>query len=235
MAKRLDLVGKKFGKLLVIEYVYTKNKRAHWLCKCNCGNEKIILGASLTIGRTKSCGCLLRLDLTGRRFGKLVVIKYVGNNKWRGSKWLCECDCGIEKVVVRSSLIGGHTKSCGCYHRERTSKRNKGRIGEKNPSYKHGLKGTKAYDNQKNAKRKALKKNQTPANADITKIRLIYNFCDKLNKAGFLKYEVDHIYPISKGGLHHQDNLQILKADLNHKKNARITDEYQGITLKDLS
>lgn len=48
-------------------------------------------------------------DLTGRRFGKLTVKRYVGNKKW-----LCMCDCGHETVALSSNLKRGHTTSCGC-------------------------------------------------------------------------------------------------------------------------
>lgn len=55
------------------------------------------------------------IDLTGKKFGKLTVIKRsFPNNKYNNSRWLCRCDCGKEKITFRSYLIQGHTKSCGC-------------------------------------------------------------------------------------------------------------------------
>lgn len=53
-----DLTGQTFGKLIVIKYVYTKNHFLYWLCKCDCGNEKICCGHELKNGNIKSCGCL---------------------------------------------------------------------------------------------------------------------------------------------------------------------------------
>ena len=53
-------------------------------------------------------------NLTGYRFGKLLVIKDSGERQSKNVKWLCKCDCGNEKAIVRSSLILGKTKSCGC-------------------------------------------------------------------------------------------------------------------------
>ena len=57
----INLIGKKFGRLTVIERV-SNNKwgQTNWLCKCDCEKEKIIYGGSLTrkIESTKSCGCL---------------------------------------------------------------------------------------------------------------------------------------------------------------------------------
>ena len=57
-ANKEDLINKQFGKLTVIEYNHTnKNYRSYWLCKCECGKEKIINRHSLISGRSKSCGC----------------------------------------------------------------------------------------------------------------------------------------------------------------------------------
>ncbi len=48
-------------------------------------------------------------DITEKRYGKLVVKKYLG-----GSRWLCNCDCGNTVSVRTADLNKGHTKSCGC-------------------------------------------------------------------------------------------------------------------------
>lgn len=60
MGKLIDLTGKQFGRLTVIERVDTNatNVGARWLCKCSCGNQKIIKSASLVTGKTKSCNCI---------------------------------------------------------------------------------------------------------------------------------------------------------------------------------
>lgn len=52
------LIGKRFGKLFVLKQI-ENNKHGHsqWLCLCDCGNKKIVLGHSLKGGITKSCGC----------------------------------------------------------------------------------------------------------------------------------------------------------------------------------
>jgi len=51
--KLIDLIGEKFGRLMVL-----KRENSKWLCKCECGNEKLISGCSLKNGKTQSCGCL---------------------------------------------------------------------------------------------------------------------------------------------------------------------------------
>lgn len=68
MENRLDLVGKKFGRLTVIKFD-SKDKRGKlkWLCRCDCGKEKVVLGSRLKDGNTKSCGCL-RIEKVKQRF-----------------------------------------------------------------------------------------------------------------------------------------------------------------------
>lgn len=65
-------------------------------------------------------------DLTGRRFGRLVVISPAeSRTPPSGGKrryWKCRCDCGTEKEIAESSLKSGATKSCGCLQKELTSK-----------------------------------------------------------------------------------------------------------------
>ena len=54
-------------------------------------------------------------DLTGKRFGKLIVLRRSGNDKHKNATWLCQCDCGNRCNVVGANLWRGDTKSCGCY------------------------------------------------------------------------------------------------------------------------
>ena len=63
------------------------------------------------------------IDLTGKRFGKLKVIKRdLTPNKKKSAKWICQCDCGTVVSVIGTDLRSGHTKSCGCYHKEQASR-----------------------------------------------------------------------------------------------------------------
>lgn len=62
-----NLVGKRFGKLVVIKQDLSmhKNRRRYWICQCDCGNlSKPIRGQSLKDGHTKSCGCIKSLGNT---------------------------------------------------------------------------------------------------------------------------------------------------------------------------
>ena len=71
-----DLTGKRFGRLTVIK-TQGKNKFNNymWLCRCDCGNEIVVLSGNLLKGNTKSCGCIQRNDLTGKRYGKSLVVE----------------------------------------------------------------------------------------------------------------------------------------------------------------
>lgn len=53
-------------------------------------------------------------DLTGQRFGNLLVLHRMENNKHGKVMFLCRCDCGREKIVASKHLQSGDTKSCGC-------------------------------------------------------------------------------------------------------------------------
>lgn len=53
-------------------------------------------------------------DLTGQRFGKLVVVSLEGRNKYGRAMWLCKCDCGNTTVASSNNLLRGCVKSCGC-------------------------------------------------------------------------------------------------------------------------
>lgn len=61
-------------------------------------------------------------DLTGRRFGRLTVIRQLENRNNR-TRWLCRCDCGNEKDVAARDLKAGKVKSCGCLRREGNRKK----------------------------------------------------------------------------------------------------------------
>lgn len=54
------------------------------------------------------------LELSGLRFGKLVVISRIENSSDGRSRWLCQCDCGNSHMARGKLLKSGHTKSCGC-------------------------------------------------------------------------------------------------------------------------
>lgn len=65
-----------------------------------------------------------KIDITGERFGRLIVLSQ-SENKGGRTMWLCKCDCGNEVVVTTQSLRRGDTKSCGCFRRESVANNNR--------------------------------------------------------------------------------------------------------------
>lgn len=57
MGRFIDITGQRFGRLVVLKRAENFGECTAWLCRCDCGNEKVIRSSSLTNGRTKSCGC----------------------------------------------------------------------------------------------------------------------------------------------------------------------------------
>lgn len=71
-------------------------------------------------------------------------------------------------------------------------------------------------------KRKAQKKRQTPSDADFKLIELFYEISQRVAECLGVKHHVDHMFPIAKGGLHHQRNLRVIPARINQQKNAKV-------------
>ena len=142
---KAGIIGKKFGRLTVLESLPSKGGKRYWKCLCDCGSETIAYTNQLTGGKKKSCGCLLKEasrenirgarkpieDLTGNRYGRLVTIRRFVPEGSSGAWYECICDCG-NKVNVRAySLKNGQTKSCGCLATEVriiTGQKSKGRV-----------------------------------------------------------------------------------------------------------
>ena len=130
----IDLTGQKFGRLTVIRKAHRKiDHKVVWVCQCVCGNKTETPTGSLQSGYTKSCGCLRRenssklrrVNLLGKRFGRLLVIEEepikVGDHK---AFWKCQCDCGNIVLHSTSILTSGNTKSCGCLRNDNLKKLN---------------------------------------------------------------------------------------------------------------
>lgn len=123
--KLIEMTGKRFNRWTVESmYGSKKNGRGfatYWNCVCDCGKHGIIEGSRLRSGKSKSCGCLRnemasarrKIDLTGQRFTKLLVIKEAYTKNY-SVYWECLCDCGNTCYVPTHRLTTGTTKSCGC-------------------------------------------------------------------------------------------------------------------------
>ena len=120
-------------------------------CLCACGRTVVIRADSYLNGNTKSCGCYKKeilsvstrsaagamgglpwtkntlADMTGKKFGRLTVLRRDTEKKARRAYWIVRCDCGKECSVSGGGMRDGNITSCGCYRREAASQRMKQR------------------------------------------------------------------------------------------------------------
>lgn len=193
MSELKDLTGQRFGMLTVLRkgqgITVGNQKKTSWICRCDCGNEVEYISQPLAKGVKYSCGCTTKQrvsprleDLTGKRFGRLVVIEKA-KTEHKSTRWKCKCDCGNECTVLAENLKTGHTTSCGCYREE------------KRPSlrYKHGQRHTRIYSTYTKIKDRCY----NPNNPSYSRYggRGI-TICDewKKNPESFIKWAYDNGY-----------------------------------------
>lgn len=82
------------------------------------------------------------IDLTGKKFGRLTVIRQDGRDDYGRIKWLCECECGRISTVIGNLLKNGTTKSCGCLRSEEV----------KSHGIRHGMSRSNVYHDWCNMK-----------------------------------------------------------------------------------
>ena len=95
---RVEMAGKRFGRLLVSEsWRMTIKRQSEWLCLCDCGAEKWVIGANLRAGSSKSCGCA-RTATNKARAGRHVTPAQVA---LIGELWVAEPPVHIEEIARR--------------------------------------------------------------------------------------------------------------------------------------
>lgn len=147
-----DIAGQRFGRWTALEPIDRRSPSGdvYWKCQCDCGNFGEVKKSRLSGGYSKSCGCLARelssarqsksgYELTGKRFGRLKVIRPIGKREGQGRVWLCKCDCGNVIETVASSLVRGRATSCGCKVVEHATQLGLSNKGKNNPAYNHKL------------------------------------------------------------------------------------------------
>ena len=126
-SRRLDITGMRSGSLVAIRDVGTQDhkgggKNRVWLCRCDCGNTFVTKATNIKTGVSTSCGCQSKkyVDITGKRMGKLVAVKYTGRSykdsrgRRRGRLWEIKCDCGTPLEMAAGHFIKRHRTHCGC-------------------------------------------------------------------------------------------------------------------------
>jgi hypothetical protein len=135
----IDLTGKIFGRLTVIDRAPNVGRKTAWYVRCACGSgERIVKGCGLHSGRIISCGCLIAeapsrksppmltgptalINMTNRRFGRLFALSRAAN-VGQDAAWHVRCDCGTETVALAADLRSSRTRSCGCVKHETGAK-----------------------------------------------------------------------------------------------------------------
>lgn len=126
-----DITGNRYGRLVAVEPTCKRSGTSVvWKCQCDCGEITFVSNNRLQQGHTTSCKCLQKekaasvgrkygkrshkSDLSGKRYGKLVVLESTDQIKNSCVVWKCQCDCGNIVDVTSANLSNKSTKSCGC-------------------------------------------------------------------------------------------------------------------------
>jgi hypothetical protein len=133
--KLIDLTGKQFENLTVLyrgkNIIRNNNQiRTRWHCRCNCGNEFDVIADNLKKRPNMTCNeCAKkiradkqRIDRSGVKYGRLTILEVVKDT--HPTKVRCQCECGNFYVGIQTDIVTGHTQSCGCLQKERTSESN---------------------------------------------------------------------------------------------------------------
>jgi len=94
------------------------------------------------------------IDLTGQKFNRLAVVRFVGRDDQGQSVWECICDCGNKKIAAGYNIKKGSVKSCGCLRAEKSSI-----TAGQNRIIKHGRTGTSEYRSWQNMKKRCYDQN----------------------------------------------------------------------------
>lgn len=108
-----DHIGEKHGRLIINDWK-KEGRYIYFLCECQCGTKRWFRGDGVLNGKTKSCGCSRRKDLTGKKYGMLKAIKCSDRKYRNGCMWICECKCGNRIEVSESDLERRRKTHCGC-------------------------------------------------------------------------------------------------------------------------
>ena len=104
-SKRIrDLTGQRFGRLIAVtlDQSRTHDGSARWLCRCDCGNEKIVDGRNLTKGSTRSCGCIHKERVTSGQHLDALRMAINARRQHFGCTY-----CGSDKHYAK-----GYCRSC---------------------------------------------------------------------------------------------------------------------------
>lgn len=137
------------------------------------------------------------VNLTGRTFGMLTVIRVVGKAKTNSLLWKCSCSCGVQIDVKSSCLVRGSKRSCGC-----DQARSRAQIARfaREPSWNKGTNYQIKTDNEEYANKSAWTR------------AAIKKFGNRCQRCGWseARCDVHHKTPRHQGGLNTLTNAEVL-------------------------
>jgi hypothetical protein len=221
MAKPINRIGERHGKLLVVDRV-PLNSRSSWLCVCDCGEHTTVSNTNLKSGNTTSCGCVWRSvvkgSMIGRKFGLLTVVAEDKSKKFGSSvfaAYRCKCSCGEWIVTLGVSLRNGDTRSCGCAYAVA------GKARVKSEDHKRSV--FRAHTQKRNAARVCASK---PYDSELFSlfIKEANHLAQIRTRATGVLHEIDHVVPLRSKivcGLHAETNIRVIPAFENRSKGNR--------------
>jgi len=121
--ENISLIGKKFGRFTIEKFAYRKNGKAYWKCKCDCGNEVIVVQGNLVTMSSRSCGCLRTHKYEPGEAGlKSLYSKYRISAKKENRAFNLTLDefkkltsgncnyCGVEPEKIQCSMVSKKTE-----------------------------------------------------------------------------------------------------------------------------
>lgn len=167
------------------------------------------------------------IDLTGRQFGRLTVIKR--DTSAKRVKWICQCSCGNIKSIQSTHLISGASTSCGCYHKERNSE-----VQTTHGSSKTSLHNRwKAIRQRCNNPNDRAYKNYGGRGITLCEEWNDYKAFEEWSKANGYSEELE-LDRIDNNRGYSPDNCRWVKCVINNH-NRRITVKVDGMPLRDFS
>jgi len=156
MPRFLDRTNIRYWHLLVVKHAWKDKRNKHlWLCKCDCGNEKVVVGDNLSSRKSKSCGCLKRdfLARNGNQYGlyedrEIALLKVQYSHLKRRNRKMGFID--IIDFDTFKSLSKSHCKYCGLeYSKEIEDRLNESKRSKRLSDYILICNGIDRIDNNK--------------------------------------------------------------------------------------
>lgn len=231
MPRKIEMAGRRFGRLLVLEHSESVlrfgRRQIFWLCRCDCGVEKWTLGAPLRDGRTKSCGCFNDEQTAKHREAWRLTrppSKFPDKHSRQAAYW---AENKERLTKQHREWLDGHEDEMRAY-RAAFWVEHKERLTAKHREWER-LNPGKLRANV--IRRKFRQQQRTPTWVNHDALNEIYRNCPS-------GMDVDHIVPL-KGktiegylvsGLHVPWNLQYLTPAENNRKRNRMRNEDHDIT-----